>query len=149
MRTGRGAFRSFRGASRLFSFPKGALIHHPQAGGDPRLRRSCALRGGIALSAESARRRLAASTAQQAKRVCRTPRLLPDKTCHRQLLSAMRRTASHLLCCVKEAKASPLRRGRREGERFGDLSLGIQGHHARRRPHRLRRCGIHELFAAL
>ena len=68
-----------------FYRPKGALTHHPQAGGGMALGHR-ALSEGIALSEESARQCLSASTAQQAKPLpCH--RLLPAKTCHRQLFA--------------------------------------------------------------
>ena len=88
---------------------------------------------GIALSAESARRCLAASTAQQAKSLpCH--RLLPAKTCHRQLFAVYggRRT----------------RDGRRRTEviKIGDLSFGGKSYQPGRRSLRCCGSGVYELF---
>ena len=87
---------------------------------------------GIALSAESARRCLPASTAQQAKSLpCR--RLLPEKACHWQLFSVYggRRT----------------RDGRRRTEviKTGDLSFGDKGYQPGNGPLCCGGVGLYEL----
>jgi len=61
----------------------------------------------------------------------------------------MRRVATHLLCCAKEAKRFPAAAGTKGEKRSGNLPLGNQSDYARRGPYRLRRCCVHELLAAL
>ena len=89
---------------------------------------------GIALSAESARRCLPASTAQQVKSLPRHP-LLPAKTCHWQLFAVYRGRWT--------------RDGKRKTEviKTGNLSFGSKSYQSGDRPFRRRSSSLYELFS--
>ena len=131
---------SFSRRAHLLTTRKRAVVSLPLVG-------PCALRGGIALSAESARQCRHArgcwpSLSARHKEAMRPP-MPPWKTCHWQLFGTLGiATGDTLSFCEKETKTGDERTVRTNG----DLSSGSEGHQPRHRSIRCCRCYLYELL---